>query len=89
MKTTIRNTRKNKKLSRLRHTAGKTADREALQFLAELYHLIVCTNNSLTHIYLAVDTMPAELKEKQRVFDEIKRVRSLCKNVLRTLDSLT
>ena len=82
MKTTIRNTR-------FRHTAGKTADREALQFLAELYHLIVCTNNSLTHIYLAVDTMPAELKEKQRVFDEIKKIRTLTKKVYRTLDSLT
>jgi hypothetical protein len=85
-----RNTRKNKMSPRLRHAAGKTADREALQFLAQLYHAIVCTNNSLTHIYLAVDTMEhAELKEKQEVFDEIKKIRILSKRVFQTLESLT
>jgi hypothetical protein len=89
MKTT-RNTRKNKMSPRLRHTAGKTADREALQFLAQLYHFIACTNLALTRIYLDVDTMPAELKEKQKkVFDEIKRIRTLSKGVCQTLDSLT
>jgi hypothetical protein len=89
MKTTIGNTRKNKMSPRLRHTTGKTADREALQFLAQLYHFIVCTNLSLTRIYLDVDTMPAELKEKQRVFDEIKKIRILSKRAFQTLESLT
>jgi hypothetical protein len=89
MKTT-RNTRKNKMSPRLGHTTGKTADREALQFLAQLYHFIVCTNLSLTRIYLDVDLLEhVELKDKQRVFDEIKKIRILSKRVFQTLESLT
>jgi hypothetical protein len=61
------------------------SDQEAQQFLARLFHLMVCTNQSLTRIYLTVDSIEnADPKAQQKVFDEVKRVRDLLKNVLRT-----
>ena len=72
----------------VKRSPGKTfefSDHEVRLFLARLFHLVVCTDQSLTRIYLTVDSMKnADPKEQQRVFDEVKRVRDLMKKVLRT-----